>query len=124
MKRLLLVEDNRLERKILFYTLLKQLDSQVKIDEVSEGNTALSYLLNMKYDLVITDLIMPHVDGLELIMKIKKAHPECKIIAISGGKPFYLHIAKKMGVHSVFTKPVDNVRFLNTVKELLKIQNK
>ncbi len=122
MKRLLLVEDNRMERKLIFHALHKQFNSKVNIDEVSEGSTALSYLLNLKYDVVITDLIMPHVEGFELIRTIMRDQPRCKIIAISGGKPFYLYIAKKLGVYEIFTKPLDKDRFLKTVREILDLQ--
>jgi YesN/AraC family two-component response regulator len=122
MKRLLLVEDNRMERNLIFHILQEQFKNYVKIDEVSAGTEALTYLLNFEYDLVITDLIMPQFDGIELIRKIKNDLPTYKIIAISGSRPYYLYIAKKIGVNSVFTKPLDKNLFINAVTEILAIK--
>jgi two-component system, response regulator YesN len=122
MKRLLLVEDNRMERNLIFHILHEQFKNNVKIDLVSAGTEALTYLLNFEYDLVITDLIMPQFDGIELIRKIKNDLPTYKIIAISGSRPFYLYIAKKLGVNSVFTKPLDKDLFIIAVTDILAIK--
>ncbi len=121
MKRLLLVEDNRMERKIIFHTLQGGLDKKISIDEANEGSIALTYLSNLEYDLVITDLIMPQIEGLELIRIIKREYPTCKIIAISGSKPYYLHMAKKLGVNGIFTKPLDGDRFIKKVTSILEL---
>ena len=60
-------------------------------------------------DLVITDLVMPHVDGLELIGDLKLMHPNLPIIAISGGRRIgagpCLKLARKLGADVVFEKP-------------------
>jgi YesN/AraC family two-component response regulator len=119
MKRILVVEDNKLERRLLVQFLISIFGKKAMIDDVSEGGEALSYLSNLEYHLVITDLVMPKVEGLELISKIKRNQYPCKIIAVSGSKPYYLHLAKKMGVQEVFTKPIDNEKFSSAVSELL-----
>jgi YesN/AraC family two-component response regulator len=120
MKRILVVEDNRLERKLLLHILREYLTDDVQIDEAAEGHSALKYIERKPYDLVITDLIMPRVEGMELIRKIKSQSAACNILAISGGNPYYLYLAKKLGIQGIFTKPLDKDRFLQQVSSILK----
>jgi YesN/AraC family two-component response regulator len=67
---------------------------------------------------------MPKMEGLELIMNIRRDFPNVKIIAISGGKPYYLYMAKKLGIEGVFTKPLNYQLFLNTVKKVIQFPSK
>jgi len=124
MKRVLLVEDNRLERKIIYHILLENLGKKVVVDEAVDGLTALFYLSHQKYDLIITDLVMPQLEGMQLIGIVGTKYPQSKIIAISGSKPYYLHMAKKLGVNSVFTKPLDKTRFILTICSILEIEKR
>jgi len=75
-------------------------------------------------DLVITDIIMPKKEGIEMIMELKKEFPDVKIIAISGGgrnvPETYLPIAKKLGSERTFSKPIDWPELIKTVRKLLK----
>ena len=75
------------------------------------------------FNVVITDLIMPEMEGIETITKLRKSNPKVKIIAISGGgrnKPEdYLHLAGKLGAARTFTKPVDRDALLKAVSELV-----
>ena len=71
--------------------------------------------LNMQnrnpFDLIITDIIMPEMDGLEVIQYIKATHPKTRIIAISGGGYFnandLLVMAKEFGANMVIPKPIN-----------------
>lgn len=121
MKRILVVDDNRLERRIIIHILKEHFANEIMIDEAPEGLSAINLLSHTVYDLVITDLIMPKIEGLELIRKIKSEYPSLRVIAISGGKPFYLYLAKKMGIEGVFTKPIDRERFIFCVQETLNL---
>jgi CheY-like chemotaxis protein len=124
MKKILIVEDNRLDRKILLNTLKNAFGQMVSIEEAQDGIIALELLAQKDFQLVITDLIMPNMEGMELIQKIKSNYPSVEnIIAISGSNPYYLYLAKKMGVHGVYTKPIDLERFLDTVKSMLNIES-
>jgi YesN/AraC family two-component response regulator len=120
MKRILIVDDNRLERKLLLFILKDYLKDSVHIDEASEGHSALSYIKRKPYDLVITDLIMPKIEGMELIRKIKSESTKCDILAVSGGNPYYLYLAKKLGIQGIYTKPLDKEKFLGQVSAILK----
>jgi two-component system cell cycle response regulator CpdR len=76
-----------------------------------------------KYDLVITDIIMPEKEGLETIFELRRLHPRLKIIAISGGGRIspegYLPGAKLLGADMVFQKPLVQKDFLNAIATLL-----
>lgn len=116
----MVVEDNRLERKLLLFILREYLQDTVHIDEAAEGHSALKYLKRQPYDLVITDLIMPKVEGMELIRKIKSETTHCNILAISGSNPYYLYLAKKLGIQGIYTKPLDKEKFLGQVGAILE----
>ncbi len=121
MKRILVVDDNRLERRIIVHILHEYFQNEILVDEAPEGLSAIHLLSCLTYDLVITDLVMPKLEGLELIRKIKSKYPASDIIAISGSKPYYLYLAKKMGIAGIFTKPIDRDRFLLCIQEILNI---
>jgi two-component system cell cycle response regulator CpdR len=76
-----------------------------------------------KYDMVITDIIMPEKEGLETIFELRKLHPQLKIIAISGGGRIgpdgYLPGAKLLGANMVFQKPLVQKDLLNAIATLL-----
>jgi YesN/AraC family two-component response regulator len=77
----------------------------------------------MKPDLLITDIIMPQKEGLELIIELRKKNKGLKIIAISGGGRIgpegYLPLAKRLGADLVFQKPLVQKEFMNAISKLL-----
>jgi len=87
------------------------------------GLVALHLLKKTSVDLVITDIFMPHMDGIETITEIKSLYPEIKIITISGGGSVdgvdYLDLAAMMGADCTFLKPFDQKDLLSAVAELL-----
>lgn len=121
MKSILVVDDNRLERKLLVHIIKMAFGSQVSVDESVDGELALENLKRNSYDLVITDIIMPKVEGIELIRHIKQSYRACKILAISGSNPYYLYLAKKLGIQGVFTKPINKIKFIQTVGSTIGI---
>src|SRR4030042_1370057 len=117
MKRILIVDDNLMMRKLIRNIFLNE---EFEIVEAENGSEGLEIAKNHDSDLVITDIIMPVMEGLELIMHLKRDFPGIKIIAISGGKPYYLYMAKKLGIEKIFTKPLDLHQFLDAVKKLIQ----
>jgi CheY-like chemotaxis protein len=80
------------------------------VSVVGSGNEASEAMKKAKFDLVITDVLMPDRDGVELIMEIRKNYPSARIVAISGGGRFtegrdYLELAKAVGAHAAVLKP-------------------
>ncbi len=88
-----------------------------------DGQTGLRLLKQQKPDLIITDIMMPEMDGLELLMKTQKQYPEIPVIAISGGMKMrpasFLPQAKKFGARRVFIKPVELSELFDAVQKLL-----
>lgn len=117
MNRILVVDDNVMIRKVI-KNIFKE--ENYDIEEAENGEEGLDLIKKKKFDLVITDIIMPKMEGLELIMHIKRDFPDIKIIAISEGKPYYLYMAKKLGTEKVFTKPLDLHDFLDAVKKIIQ----
>jgi YesN/AraC family two-component response regulator len=116
MKRILIVDDNMMMRRLIRNVFR---DHDYAITEAKNGLEGLKLADKNTFDLVITDIVMPEMEGIEFIMQLKKNFPETKIIAISGGKPYYLYMAKKLGIDAVFTKPLNHSDFVNTVKNIV-----
>ena len=93
------------------------------ISEASNGEIALSRFADCWADLVITDIVMPEKDGLELLTELRRQVSGVKIVAISGGgglNPFtYLAMARERGADAVLFKPVAVELLLKTVRQLL-----
>ncbi len=91
------------------------------------GLEALKCLERSPFDVVITDLIMPEMDGIELIMKMRVGYPSQKVIAISGGGRIdagaYLKMAKLMKVTHAFQKPIKADELLIAIEDLLRSQS-
>lgn len=93
------------------------------VTAVVHGGEALAHLAAHPVDLLITDLVMPETEGIEMIMHLRRTHPQLPIIAISGGDPSspgdFLHIAGKLGAQRTLRKPFDCETLLKVVRELL-----
>ena len=119
MKKILVVDDNLMMRRLIMNLFPEQ---NMAFDEAADGNEGLEKIRQHNYDLVITDIVMPGMEGIEMIIQAKKQFPELKIIAMSGGKPYYLYLAKKLGIEAVFTKPLNHQKFYEKVKSLLPFE--
>jgi YesN/AraC family two-component response regulator len=117
MNRILVVDDNVMMRKLIINLFREQ---NLEFEEASNGREGLGKIIENHYDLVITDILMPDMEGIEMIMLAKKHRPNMKIIAMSGGKPYYLYMAKKLGIEAVFTKPLNQHQFYETVGNILQ----
>jgi CheY-like chemotaxis protein len=82
MARVLIVEDTEGVRQTLEIMLES---SGHELDIAENGRAALDKLHEKAYDLVITDIIMPEVDGNDVILEVRRMSPSPKVIAISGG---------------------------------------
>ena len=119
-KRILLVDDEEAIRKMVSVVLGSEL---YEFAEASNGLEAQTLLEKEKFDLIISDVIMPDCDGIELVMAIRRKLPDIKVIVMSGGgrvrAGHYLDLASKLGAARVFEKPFDTAALRQAVKELL-----
>jgi CheY-like chemotaxis protein len=120
MARILIIDDDpdilRLLRRILEsrgHTVL----------EAADGSTALRHFAGNPADLVLTDIFMPHMDGIELIMRVKEAFPEARVVAMSGGGRLpmsnVLGAASMLGAEDVLAKPFTADEVLAAVDRVL-----
>lgn len=102
-----LVCDDNQATLTLIENLLKR--SHYHVVTAENGKNALKLYQKDDVDVIITDIFMPEMDGLELIMDIRRRNPEAKIVAFSSGGGMYspercLEIARQMGANSVISK--------------------
>jgi CheY-like chemotaxis protein len=95
-----------------------------QVAQVNDGRQALRQLRAQLVDLVITDILMPEVDGLELIRLLRREFPGTKILAMSGGAARLpgldmLHLARVLGADRLLSKPFRNQELLSQITELL-----
>ena len=125
MDSVLIIEDDDFVQKMLKQTFERAGYEVATAENGAVGIKLYDSKLNLMepFDVVITDLIMPEMEGIETISKLRKRDPKVKVIAISGGgrnKPEdYLQLAKKLGALRTFTKPVDREALLLAVTELV-----
>jgi redox-sensitive bicupin YhaK (pirin superfamily)/CheY-like chemotaxis protein len=95
------------------------------VTQASNGKEALRALQSADFDLVVTDIVMPEMEGLELIRAIRKADPDMKIIGMSGGgrgtPSDYLMLAQNFGAVATLEKPFDSDDLLKAVQSALGI---
>lgn len=108
MARVLIIDDHHLARTSL-RALVDSCGHEAR--EAADGREGLALITDFGPDIVITDIVMPNIDGVEIIRRIHDAHPDIKIIAISGGGRLqpesYLEVADVMGVHATLKKPFE-----------------
>jgi two-component system, chemotaxis family, chemotaxis protein CheY len=112
MSKILIAEDSQFMRNVL-----KDILSDYKIVETSNGKEALEKYQSEKPDLVLLDIIMPEVDGIEVLKSIGK---EAKVIVISAvGQEKMVEEAKNLGALDYIIKPFENEKILEKIKEVL-----
>ncbi len=121
--RILIVDDDRELAQSLKEILL---DEGFSVDTACNGREGVRLQNANPYNVIITDIVMPEEDGLEVIMWVKKNHPNTKLIAISGGGYFdsrdYLLMAKELGASIVLCKPFEVNSLIAGVKRILNIE--
>ena len=94
------------------------------VDTASNGKEAKALYQSNVYDVIITDIIMPNVDGYEVILDLRRMGMSDRIIAVSGGgrtaADDYLITAKHFDVAATFNKPVDLQALRAKVEEIIQ----
>ena len=119
MATILLIDDEESVRMV-FQVGLERAGYRVLTAE--NGKQGLRLFEHQAVDLILVDIFMPEMDGLELIPLLRKTRPATKIIAISGGsgKMNHLETAKYLGAHDTLKKPFSLQTLLDAVSAQLK----
>ncbi len=117
MRKVLVADDERIERKGITSLLMLE-DYELEIMEAANGKAALELVKQKKPDILISDIKMPFMDGLELMDEVRKICPDMAIIVVSGYSDFsYAKEAIKNGAMGYVLKPVDPDEFHDTFEK-------
>jgi len=119
--RVLIVDDEPLSTKVLA-SLLK--DHASSVEQAISGSEALDMMESAPFDLVVTDLIMPGMDGFGLVKRIRANYPEVLVFIFTGNDSFSLaKNALQVGADAYLLKPLDKDQFAITLQQALEKRN-
>lgn len=119
MYRILIVDDEKIERNGIRF-LLKKLNMEFDIDEAVNGLDALEKIRQQDYDILLTDVKMPFMDGIELIENVVNEKRRMRCVIFSGCNEFdYAKRAIRLGVVDYILKPVDPKEFKATLEKVV-----
>lgn len=120
MKRILVVDDEQQVRKVISRYLEHD---GYEVTSVGDAQAAIEAVRQDFYHLVITDILLPEKNGIELIVDLDRELPGLKFIAISGGgqipADLYLESARSQGAALSLQKPFDRADLLSAVEQLI-----
>jgi len=116
MARILVIDDDNQVRTLMAELLQKEGHDVI---DANNGEEGLHLFRKNPTELVITDIVMPQKEGIEVIRELLRDYPEIKIIAVTGYESSYLKIAKALGVKYTFRKPFNNRKFIQTVNLII-----
>lgn len=120
MARVLIIDDQPEMRDIMRRSL--ELAGHDVI-EASDGSGGIAQYRSTSADVVVTDILMPDSDGIELISSLRRVDPQVRILAISGGgstgRVDFLRMASTLGARSTLSKPFSPAQLQARVAELL-----
>ncbi len=119
MPKILVIEDEAAIRRVLVKILSEEND-KYQVDEAEDGLLGIEKIKNDDFDLVLCDIKMPKMDGVEVLEAIKKIKPETPIVMISGHGDLDTAVnTMRLGAFDYISKPPDLNRLLNTVRNAL-----
>ena len=119
----LIVEDSPMMRQLLVFALARV--KNLKVTEADDGVDALRKLATTKFDIIITDINMPIMDGLKLVKRIRSdaQHKDTPIVIITTeGSQEDRQRALQLGANAYITKPIQAPQVIAKVKDLLKFE--
>jgi DNA-binding NtrC family response regulator len=125
-KRILLVDDD-INLRLGLRRTLEPMHDQWEPILAANGRDALHLLAHTPCDVVVTDILMPEQDGIEVIWELRRRFPTIKIIAMSGGgqigRQSVLRLATAFGAHGTLTKPFRTMDLLAAIRGVLLDQD-
>ena len=119
MSKILIIEDEAAIRRVLAKILSEESDTYI-VEDAEDGIQGLEKIKNNDYDLVLCDIKMPKMDGVEVLEAVKKIKPEIPMVMISGHGDMETAIqTMRLGAFDYISKPPDLNRLLNTVRNAL-----
>jgi len=119
MSKILIIEDEAAIRRVLKKIISEENDSY-EVEEAEDGLDGIEKIGKKDYDLVLCDIKMPRMDGLEVLDKLKSIKPETPIVMISGHGDLDTAVeTMRLGAFDYISKPPDLNRLLNTVRNAL-----
>ena len=119
MPNILVIEDEAAIRRVLIKILSEESDSY-QVDEAEDGLVGIEKIKKEDFDLVLCDIKMPKMDGVEVLEAIKKIKPEIPVVMISGHGDLDTAVnTMRLGAFDYISKPPDLNRLLNTVRNAL-----
>ncbi|HMI07698.1 MAG TPA: sigma-54 dependent transcriptional regulator [Flavobacterium sp.] len=119
MPKILIIEDEAAIRRVLTKILSEESDTYI-VEDAEDGISGFEKIKNTDYDLVLCDIKMPKMDGVELLEAVKKIKPEIPMVMISGHGDMETAIqTMRLGAFDYISKPPDLNRLLNTVRNAL-----
>ena len=119
MSKILIIEDEAAIRRVLKKIISEENDSY-QVEEAEDGLAGIEMIMNKEYDLVLCDIKMPKMDGVEVLEKAKKVKPEIPMVMISGHGDLDTAVnTMRLGAFDYISKPPDLNRLLNTVRNAL-----
>lgn len=123
MARVLIVDDD--PEILSFLRILLEREGH-SVEQASDGKTARDMYVKSPYDLLVTDVVLPGKEGLDLILELEREYPGLKVIAVSGGdriEPgYYLELASILGAQQTLAKPFTPTEFIAKVRGILSGQ--
>ena len=120
MSKILIIEDEEPIRRVLVRILTDE-DSNFEVHEASDGKKGLDLIKNDSYDLVLCDIKMPKVDGIELLQRTRKTNSTIPFIMLTGHGNIETAVeSMKLGAYDFISKPPDLNRLINSVRNALE----
>ena len=120
MSKILIIEDEEPIRRVLVRILTDE-DSSFEVHEASDGKKGLDLIKNDSYDLVLCDIKMPKVDGIELLQRTRKTNSTIPFIMLTGHGNIETAVeSMKLGAYDFISKPPDLNRLINSVRNALE----
>ena len=119
MPKILIIEDEAAIRRVLTKIISEENDSY-QVEEAEDGLSGVELIAKNDYDLVLCDIKMPKMDGVEVLEKARKIKPEIPMVMISGHGDLDTAVnTMRLGAFDYISKPPDLNRLLNTVRNAL-----
>jgi CheY-like chemotaxis protein len=123
LKYVLIVEDEK-TFQISILDGLRRHEEEFRVLTAENGKAAKEILETLPVDLVVTDLKMPEMDGIELIAYIRKNHPYTPVIVMTAfGNPELENWLQSIGVFGYLEKPIDFEEFTNKILSALALKS-